>query len=72
MTITFSDFVTQFTTNLPFTITVILTPGAIFVSGRTDSPNAIASCVSTRSMHRRKAILMAAVPDFPGVAVMTA
>ena len=70
MTITFSDFVTQFTTNLPFTITVILTLGVIFVNGRTDSP--IASCVAARSMHPRKAILMAAVPDFPGVAVMTA
>ena len=72
MTITFSDFLTQFTTNLPFTITVILTLAVIFVNGWTDSPNAIASCVATRAMHPRKAILMAAVCDFLGVVVMTA
>ena len=72
MTITFSDFLTQFTTNLPFTITVLLTLGVIFVNGWTDSPNAIASCVSTRAMHPRKAILMAAFCDFLGVVVMTA
>ena len=72
MTITFSDFLTQFTTNLPFTITVLLTLGVIFVNGWTDSPNAIASCVSTRAMHPRKAILMAALCDFLGVVVMTA
>lgn len=72
MTISFSEFITQFTTNLPFTITVILTLAVIFVNGWTDSPNAIASCVSTRAIHPRKAILMAAVFDFLGVVVMTA
>ncbi len=72
MTISFSDFIVQFTTNLPFTITVILTLAVIFVNGWTDSPNAIASCVSTRAIHPRKAILMAAVFDFLGVVVMTA
>ena len=72
MTISFSEFITQLTTNLPFTVTVILTLAVIFVNGWTDSPNAIASCVSTRAMHPRKAILMAAVFDFFGVVVMTA
>ena len=56
MTITFSEFITQFTTNLPFTITVLLTLGVIFVNGWTDSPNSIASCVATRAMHPRSAI----------------
>ncbi len=72
MTISFSDFIVQFTTNLPFTVTVVLTLAVIFVNGWTDSPNAIASCVSTRAMHPRKAILMAAFFDFLGVVVMTA
>lgn len=72
MTITFSEFITQLTGNLPFTVTVILTLGVIFVNGWTDSPNAIASCVSTRAMHPRAAILMAAICDFLGVVVMTA
>jgi PiT family inorganic phosphate transporter len=42
------------------------------VNGWTDAPNAIATCVSTRSMAPRPAILMAAVLNFLGVAVMTA
>lgn len=72
MTITFSEFLTEFTTNLPFTVIVLLTLGVIFVNGWTDSPNAIATCVSTRAMHPRKAILMAAFFDFLGIVVMTA
>ena len=71
MTITFTEFLREFTTNLPFTIIVILTLGVIFVNGWTDSPNAIATCVSTRAMHPRAAIMMAAVFDFLGVVVMT-
>ncbi len=71
MTITFAEFIKQFTTNLPFTITVILTLAVIFVNGWTDAPNAISSCVATRAMHPRKAVLMAAVFNFFGVLIMT-
>lgn len=52
-------------------ITVILTLGVILVNGWTDAPNAIATCVSTRSMGPRSAILMAAVFNFLGVFFMT-
>ena len=52
-------------------ITVILTLGVILVNGWTDAPNAIATCVSTRSMGPRAAIMMAAVFNFLGVLVMT-
>jgi PiT family inorganic phosphate transporter len=41
------------------------------VNGWTDAPNAIATCVSTRSMHVRNAIFMAAVFNFLGVLLMT-
>ena len=50
---------------------MLLTLGVIFVNGWTDAPNAIATCVSTRSMSPRAAILMAAVFNFLGVLVMT-
>ena len=43
----------------------------ILVNGWTDAPNAIATCVSTRSMSARSAIIMAAVFNFFGVLVMT-
>ena len=52
-------------------ITVLLTLGVIFVNGWTDAPNAIATCVATRCMPVRAAIMMSAVFNFLGVFVMT-
>ncbi len=52
-------------------ITALLTLGVILVNGWTDAPNAIATCVSTRSIKPRSAIIMAAVFNFLGVFVMT-
>lgn len=52
-------------------ITVLLTLGVILVNGWTDAPNAIATCVSTRSMKAGPAILMAAIFNLAGVVVMT-
>ncbi|MBR2616443.1 MAG: inorganic phosphate transporter [Clostridia bacterium] len=45
--------------------------GVILVNGWTDAPNAIATCVVTRCMSARAAILMAAVFNFLGVFLMT-
>jgi PiT family inorganic phosphate transporter len=72
MTVTFSDFINQLTTNSVLLVTALLTIGVILVNGWTDAPNAIATCVSTRSITARSAILMAAVFNFLGVFVMTA
>ena len=52
-------------------ITVLLTLGVIFVNGWTDAPNAIATCISTRCMRVRPAILLSAGFNFLGVLVMT-
>lgn len=71
MTISFSEFIYQLTHNMPLLITVILTLGVILVNGWTDAPNAIATCVSTRAITPRAAIIMAAVFNFLGVFVMT-
>ncbi len=49
----------------------ILTLGVILVNGWTDAPNAIATCVSTKAIGVRKAIVMAAIFNFFGVLVMT-
>lgn len=71
MTISFADFISQITTNPILLITVLLTLGVVLVNGWTDAPNAIATCVSTQSMHPKAAILMAAIFNFLGVFVMT-
>ena len=50
---------------------MLLTLGVIFVNGWTDAPNAIATCVTTRCMRVRSALVMAAVFNFLGVLIMT-
>jgi len=64
-------FVAQMLDNPLMLVAVLLTLGVILVNGWTDAPNAIATCVSTRCMPVRAAILMAAVFNFLGVFVMT-
>ncbi len=71
MTIQFAEFLQQLTSNPALLITVVLTLGVILVNGWTDAPNAIATCVSTRSISPKSAIVMAAIFNFLGVFVMT-
>ena len=52
-------------------ITALLTLGVIFVNGWTDAPNAIATCITTRCLNARTAILISAVFNFLGVLIMT-
>ena len=72
MTITLGDFLHGISTNPSLLIVSILTLGVVLVNGWTDAPNAIATCVSTRSITPKAAILMAVVFNFLGVFVMTA
>ena len=67
----FSWFLSQITGSPVLLITVLLTFGVIFVNGWTDAPNAIATCVATRAMPPRPAVLMSALFNFLGVLVMT-
>ncbi len=71
MTVTLTEFLGEFFTNPALMITVLLTLGVVMVNGWTDAPNAIATCISTRSMSPRPAIIMAAVFNFLGVLVMS-
>ncbi len=65
-------FIRQAAENPMLLIASCLTLGVILVNGWTDAPNAIATCVATRAISAKKAILMAAVFNFLGVFVMTA
>lgn len=71
MTVTLVDFLKQLISNPALLVTVLLTLGVILVNGWTDAPNAIATCISTRSMSPRPAIIMAAIFNFLGILVMT-
>ncbi len=71
MEVTFSAFIQGMTANPALLVTVLLTLGVIFVNGWTDAPNAIATCITTRCMRVRSAILMSAFFNFLGVFIMT-
>jgi PiT family inorganic phosphate transporter len=68
---TLNIFLSELTRNPALVITVLLTLSVILVNGWTDAPNAIATCVSTRSIKPKNAIIMAAFFNFAGVLVMT-
>lgn len=65
------EFWNQMTANPLLFIAVTLTLSVILVNGWTDAPNAIATCVVTKCMPPKAAILMAAVFNFLGMFVMT-
>lgn len=71
MDVSFSVFLSAMAGNPVLLITVLLTLGVIFVNGWTDAPNAIATCVTTRCMGVKSAIMMSAVFNFLGVLIMT-
>lgn len=71
MTIEFTTFIHEVTSDPLLAVTVLLTFGVILVNGWTDAPNAIATAVSTRAMSTRAAIIMASFMNFLGVFVMT-
>ena len=71
MDVSFAHFIQQVLSNPALTITTLLTLGVIFVNGWTDAPNAIATCVTTRCMRVRSAVIMAAIFNFLGVFLMT-
>ena len=71
MTVTLSDFFYELTSNLPFAICTVIMISVIFVNGSTDAANSIATCVGTRSLTPKLAIIMAAAFNFLGAFIMT-
>ncbi|MFA6628121.1 MAG: inorganic phosphate transporter [Bacilli bacterium] len=67
----FLEFLELLTQNPILLMTVLLTLGVILINGWTDAPNAIATCVSTKAISPKRAIMMAAIFNFLGVLVMT-
>ncbi len=71
METSFAEFFSQMIHSPALLVTVLLTLGVVLVNGWTDAPNAIATCVSTRAMRPKAAIMMAAALNFLGVLLMT-
>ena len=71
MDLSFTSFWGQLAGNPILIITVVFTLGVIFVNGWTDAPNAIATCITTRCLGARQAILLSALFNFLGVLIMT-
>lgn len=67
----FSAFAAQLMRDPVLLSAALLTLGVVLVNGWTDAPNAIAACVATRALGVRAAILMAAVCNLLGAAVVT-
>ena len=71
MEITFIDFINNLISTPSLLITTILISGVMFINGCSDVPNAVATCVATRSLTPKKALVLAAVFNFLGVLILT-
>ena len=71
MNISFMSFITELFSNPLLFILAISIFGVMIVNGKTDAPNAIATCISTRAITPRKAIIMAGIFEFLGVFIMS-
>lgn len=65
--ITIEEFLLLLSNSPLILITVIFALGVVFINGWTDAPNAIATCVSTRALSPKKAIILSAIFNFIGV-----
>ena len=71
MTITFVDFINNLINTPSLFVITILISAVMFINGCSDVPNAVATCVSTRSLTPRKALVLASVFNFLGVLILT-
>ena len=71
MTITFVDFINNLINIPSLLITTILISAVMFINGCSDVPNAVATCVATRSLTPKKALVLAAIFNSFGVLIIT-
>ena len=71
MSISFLDFINNLIKTPALLITTILISAVMFINGCSDVPNGIATCVSTRSLTPKKALILASIFNSLGVFVMT-
>ena len=69
--LSFGEFIINLSQSFTLCIITLLILSVILVNGWTDAPNAIATCVSTRCIRPKRAIIMAAIFNFLGVLVIT-
>ncbi len=71
MEISFIDFFKNIINTPSLMLITVLMTAVMFANGCTDVPNAIATCVSTRSLSAKKAFVLAVIFNSLGVLVMT-
>ena len=71
MSVTLLDFLNNLIRNPSLFITTILISAVMFINGSSDVPNAIATCVSTRSLTPKKALIIASIFNSLGILIMT-
>ncbi len=71
MSVTLLDFLNNLIRNPSLFITTILISAVMFINGSSDVPNAIATCVATRSLTPKKALIIASIFNSLGILIMT-
>ncbi len=71
MEITFDIFLNEIFNNPILILVSVLVIGLMIVNGMTDAPNAIATCISTRTVKPKKAIFMAIIFEALGIIIMS-
>jgi len=67
----FMEIVSNLISNPSLLITVILISIVMFINGCSDVPNAIATCISTRSLSPKVGIVLALIVNTLGLVLMT-
>ena len=71
MIITFENFIQNLISSPILLLITILISAVMFINGCSTVPNAIATCVSTRSLRPKKALILASIFNFMGVLIAT-
>ena len=71
MDLSLSSYIIQLGNNPFLWVITALIASVIFVNGLNDAPNSITTCVATRSLSPKKALVMAAIFSFLGVFIMS-
>ena len=65
------NFIQQTFSSIPNLLVVLLLSLVIVANGLSDAPNTIATCVSTKAISPKKAIIMSAIFNFLGIFIMS-
>ena len=71
MVVSFTDFLNNLISIPSFLFTVILVTSAMLLNGAVDVPSTIATCISTRCMSPKKAMILVLIFNSLGILIMT-